>query len=130
MSTSKRTWVKAESFAASLFGAKRRPLSGSANRPDLDNDDAIHPRVFVESKLRAAWQVWSLYRKAKALARKAGKVTVLVLREKHKQGAIVAFHSDDFPRVVTEYLAALEPGDLNAIEWAVAKIRNASEEDE
>jgi hypothetical protein len=80
--TSKSAWVRAEMGLAALFGARRRVLSGSAGRSDLDGDDATHDRLFLESKLRASHTSWTLFRRAKAAAAKAGKIPVLGLREK------------------------------------------------
>lgn len=132
-STSASAWKRAESSAAAIFGAKRRPLSGSANRDDIDGDDAIHPRLWIESKLRAKHAVWSLWTATKAVAAKSlrvyqggHKIPVLVLKEKGRQGMLVVVHSGDLPEVVVEYLAARTDGELLAIEHAVRDRREAA----
>lgn len=106
MGTSKSAWTRAEAALAAFFGARRRPLSGSSNRPDIDGDDVIHPRLWLESKLRARYAVWSLWREAKALAAKCRKVPVIGLREKGRHGILLVVHSDDFAAVAAEWLAA------------------------
>ncbi len=130
MSTSSSTWKRAEATAAALFGCKRRPLSGSSNRDDIDGDDTLHPMLWIESKLRAAHAVWTLWRETKARARctqrglhGGAKVPVLVLREKGKQGMLIVVHSGDMAEVCIEWLAARSGDDLNAIEAAVRERR-------
>lgn len=126
MSTSRSAWQRAESGLAALFGARRRVLSGSANRDDIDSDDGTHPRLYLESKLRAAHAVWSLYRATKARAAKSRreyqgghKVPVLGLREKGKHGVLLVVHEDDFAEVAAEFLAARTDDEVREFEQAV-----------
>ncbi len=134
MSTSSSTWKRAEATAAALFGARRRPLSGSSNRDDIDGDDTLHPVLWIESKLRAAHAVWTLWRETKAKARctqrgphAGAKVPVLVLREKGKPGMLIVVHSGDMPEVCVEWLAARTGDELNEIEHAVRERRSEVE---
>lgn len=120
MKTSKSAWTRAEASAAAFFGARRRVLSGSANRSDIDGDDSTHERLFIESKLREKHAVWTLWRATKALAAKCRKRPVLALREKHKQGTLFVVHSDDFCEIVLEYLAAQSATEL---EWIESEVR-------
>jgi hypothetical protein len=125
MATHRRTWQRAESGLAKLFGCRRRVLSGSANREDLDGDDGTHPRLWLESKFRESWSVWSLFRRVKAVAKKkSGKTAVLGLREKGKAGCLLVVHEDDFSRVAAEYLAAMGDEELTAFERDV-RVRRA-----
>ncbi len=132
---SSSTWKRAEATAAALFGARRRPLSGSSNRDDIDGDDALHPRLWIESKLRAVHTIWSLWRdvKAKAVKCRRGyqgshKTPVLVLREKGKHGQLIVVHSGDMVEVCIEWLAARSDEELNEIEAAVRSRRSEVEE--
>jgi hypothetical protein len=128
--TSSSTWKRAESAAGALFGARRRPLSGSSNRDDIDGDDAIHPRLWIESKYRASWAIFTLWDDVKAKASKCVRIfqggckaPVLVLRRKHHKGMLVVVHSDDLREVVMEYLAAQPAGELLKIEFGVRRRR-------
>lgn len=125
-STARSTWKRAEAGVAALFGARRRVLSGSSNRPDIDGDDTTHPRLFIEVKLRATHTVWGLFRSVKAKAAKcrrdfqgAHKVPVLGLREKGRHGALLVVHEDDFREVVVEWLSAQSDDTVNGVEAAV-----------
>lgn len=124
--TSSSTWKRAESALGAIFGAKRRPLSGSSNRDDIDGDDVMHPRLFLESKLRAKSAVWSLWRKTRDQARTClrvyqggHKTPVLGLREKYQRGLLLVIHSDDFREVVIEYLSARTDEETYEIECGV-----------
>ncbi len=75
MSTSRRTWKNAESELAELFGCKRRPLSGSSGRADLDSSDSTHPTLYLEAKLRAAHPIWTLRDSCKKKAAQRSKCT-------------------------------------------------------
>lgn len=126
MATHRRTWQKAESSVGMIFGARRRVLSGSANRSDLDEDDVVHPRLFIEVKLRATHAVWGLFRSVKAKAAKCRrefqgghKVPVVALREKGRHGALLVVHEDDFEEVAAEYLAARDDEAVLRFERAV-----------
>ena len=123
MATSKSTWVRAERSAAALFGALRRPLSGSSNRDDQGTDDAIHPVIYLESKLREAHAAWTLWRQVNMAARKVGKVPVVSLREKHAKGELLVIHSGDLAAVVVEWLRAQDDDTLIAIEHEVREGR-------
>lgn len=124
--TSSSTWKRAESALGAIFGARRRPLSGSSNRDDIDGDDVLHPRLFLESKLRARSAVWTLWLRTQAEARKClrvyqggHKTPVLGLREKYKRGLLLVIHSDNFREVVIEYLSARTDEETYEIECGV-----------
>lgn len=102
MATSPRTWKKAESRAAALFGARRQPLSGSSGRDDTTSSDSTHPRLFIESKYRDRHAVRTLYDKTRALALKEGKTPVLTLFDKNRPGFLICVHSDDIAAVAAE----------------------------
>lgn len=121
--TSKSAWARAESSLAAIFGARRRVLSGSANRADIDGDDSTHDRLYLESKLRASWSVWTLWYATKTRAVKAGKVPVLGLRQKRKQGALIVVHQDDLAEMAAEFLAARSDEELLEFEFKVRSRR-------
>lgn len=112
--TSRSAWKQRERAAAGLFGAKRQPCSGSSGRDDQTRSDSTHPRLFVETKLKANHAVRTLFDKTRELARKEGKTAVLALASKHKPGVLVCIHSDDLAAVLREFAVANDlPADIN-----------------
>lgn len=100
MATHRRTWQRAESRAAALFGARRNVLSDASGRDDRTASDSTHPTLFVETKLRGRHAARTLYDAVKAKARKEGKTPVLCLADKRRPGFLVCLHSDDVPAFV------------------------------
>jgi hypothetical protein len=110
MSTHRRTWQRKEQQAASLFGSRRKVLSGSSGRDDETRSDSVHPRLFIETKLRKASATRTLWEQTKALARREGKVPVLALYAKGKPGALLVVHENDLAAVAAELAEPVEPG--------------------
>jgi hypothetical protein len=102
MSTHRSTWKRRERNAAALFGARRQPGSGSGGRDDETRSDSTHSRLFVETKLRAASSVRSLWEETRERARREGKTPVLVLYAKGKPGGLIVVHQDDLATVAAE----------------------------
>lgn len=119
MATSRRTWQKREQGVAGLFGAKRQYGSGGGGREDQTRSDSTHPRLFVESKLRAKHATRTLHDATRALARKEGKTPILALCDKNRPGALIVVHTDDLDRLVIEFAAChaarLHPQIIDAI---------------
>ena len=105
MATHRTTWNSAERRAASLFGARRQPLSGSSGRDDITRSDTNHPRLFVEAKYRERHSVRTLYDATKALALKEGKIPVLALIDKGRHGFLICVHSNELSAVAAEIRA-------------------------
>lgn len=76
--THRRTWQKMETAVARLFGVERRPYSGAAR----DDDDIEHPTLYVECKLRKAFELITLWLKTAKEADKFNKLPVLVVQKK------------------------------------------------
>ena len=112
MATSRSSWKRRERQAASLFGSRRKILSGSSGRGDQTRSDSDHPRVYLETKLRSSWSVRSLWEATKALAQEEGKVHALALYSKSRKGALLVVHEDDLKAVAAE-LAAGQPDSLH-----------------
>ncbi len=110
MSTHRSSWKRRERNAAALFGSRRKILSGSSGRDDQTCSDSDHPRLFIESKLRASSSVRSLWEKVHALARRERKTPVVMLYTKHKPGALVIVHENDLKAVAAELGERLEGG--------------------
>ncbi len=98
MSTCRKTWQNAEAELAELFGCKRRPLSGSSGRTDLDCSDSTHPTLYLEAKLRAAHPIWTLRDSCKKKAK--GKPIVLGIKRKGSPGMMICVHTDDLLAMV------------------------------
>jgi hypothetical protein len=109
MSTHRSTWKRRERDAARLFGAERQPLSGSGGRADQTRSDSTHPRLSIETKLRASSSVRSLWDETRRRARLEGKVPVLMLYAKGKTGGLVVCHEGDLAELL-EAVAAGRPG--------------------
>jgi hypothetical protein len=102
------TWKRAEGRVASMFGVKRAVLSGSANRADKSGSDSTHPHLYIEVKLRESHAARTLHDEVKRDAAKEGKVPVVALVDKNRPGFLLCVHSDDWERVLVEYVAALD----------------------
>ncbi|ANS05723.1 hypothetical protein [uncultured Mediterranean phage] len=73
-----KTWKAKERQVGELFGVRRR--RGSGCDPETGGDDIVHPRLFVEVKLRkkmAAVTMWE--NEAVPPAKEEGKLPVLVV---------------------------------------------------
>ena len=110
MSTARGTWQRREREAAAIFGTRRQYGSGSGGREDQTCSDSVHPRLYIEQKLRAVHAVLTLWRDTKAKAHKEGKDPVVVLSEKGKAGQWLLIHEADMPAVVANWLAAQDIG--------------------
>jgi len=106
MSTHRRTWQKREQHAATLVGAQRQPGSGSAGREDQTSSDSTHPRLYLESKVRARSATWALWKAAAKKAAKERKTPVLVLYEKGKHGGLWIVHENDLLLLADEIIEA------------------------
>lgn len=96
MSTSRGTWKAAERRVAGFFGTQRTALSGGNSK--ITRSDSMHKKLFIEAKLRVKHAVVSLWRETKVLAEKEGKIPVICLNEKGKEGFWIMCHSSDFCR--------------------------------
>jgi len=108
MATHRGTWKQRERQAAALFGARRQVLSGSAGRDDRSRSDSTHERLFLETKLRASHAAVALYDDTKVLARKEGKVPVVILAQKGRPGVVLVIAPEDLQAVAYEYAVARE----------------------
>ncbi len=116
MSTHRNTWKRRERDAAGLFGVLRQRLSGSAGRPDETTSDSTHPRLYIETKLRASSSVRTLWEEAREASRREGKTPVLMLYTKGKPGALVVVHQYDLETVAAELTVAPEqPRELSTL---------------
>jgi len=97
-------WKKAERSLASLFGTRRRPLSGS--NQGGGSDDAIHPKLHLESKWARSHALWTLFRETREKAKREGKTPVIGLKEKGSPGILLVVHSNNLQEVLEALLEA------------------------
>jgi hypothetical protein len=107
MATSRGWWKQRERDGAALFGTKRKPGSGSWGRSDQTSSDSMHDRLYIEQKTREKHSVRTLWEETKVKAKKEGKVPVLVLWDKGRQGPLVVMHEDDQIYLAAERAFAL-----------------------
>lgn len=98
------TWKKGESRAAKLFGAERNSLSGRNSK--LSSSDSTHPRLYLESKHSKRSALWTLYLRTRKLARKEGKIPVLITRQTGCRGCLITLHQDHLWDMLREYANA------------------------
>jgi hypothetical protein len=108
MSTARDTWKAAERRVAETFGTKRQRCSGSSGREDETRSDSVHPRLYIEAKLRERHSTRTLYDETRKLAVKEKKLPVLALFDKHRPGFLVVIHSDDMRRFALEITPTAE----------------------
>jgi hypothetical protein len=91
--TDRSTWKRFEQLVARFFGSERTPLSGGNDK--RTRSDSLHPQLFIEAKYRGKSAICSLYREVAKLAVKEGKVPVVALKEKGKEGWLLVCHPLD-----------------------------------
>ena len=95
--TSKGTWKQFERDVAAFFGTKRTPLSGGNS--GITRSDTRSDHFFIEAKLRAKFQLYTLFKETKVLAKKENKIPIVTIREKGKQGFLILLSPDDIHEV-------------------------------
>ena len=91
--TSKSTWKLFERVVASFFGTKRVPLSGS-NSGHGTNSDSLHPKLYIECKVRSKIALWQLFVDTENKAKVEHKVPVVAVKQKgEKMKQSIFIHS-------------------------------------
>lgn len=93
------SWKQAERHAATVFGTVRTPLSGGNG--GVTRSDTFHPRLFVEVKRRRRFPVVALFHEVADLARREGKIPVVVLAAHRRRNLFAVVPLD------RDYLLAL-----------------------
>lgn len=99
--TSKSCWKSFERKVAEFFGTKRVPLSGS-NSGHGTNSDSLHPKVYIECKVREKFSIWSLFVDTEKKAKVEKKVPVVALKQKGEQGYLLLLRPEDLEKL-TKY---------------------------
>lgn len=107
-----KAWKAAEMRTARFHnphGGGRAPLSGGGWKDSADNtpttkSDAVGLNgIFLETKQRKDWSLWTLYRDTAALAKKEKNIPVVSIFKKGANGFIDLIHSnfiDEYIRIV------------------------------
>ena len=108
--TSKSTWKQFERDVASFFHSKRTPLSGGNS--GITRSDTRSEHFFVEAKLRAKFQLYTLFKETKKLAQSENKIPIVAIREKGKQGFLLLVAPEDI-HTISETLKRIESEQSN-----------------
>lgn len=94
-STAKSTWKRVEQWAATFFGTKRVPLSGS-NSGHNTSSDSLHPLIYIEAKYRNNdFAILNLFRDTEEKAILEKKIPLLVLKQKDFEGHVFVMRPED-----------------------------------
>lgn len=97
-STSKECWKSFERTVASFFGTKRVPLSGS-NSGHNTNSDSLHPKVYIECKVRHKIAIWQLFVDTENKAKNERKVPVVAIKQKGEKGYLLVVRPEDLQKI-------------------------------
>ena len=99
--TSKSAWKGFERDVAAFFGTKRVPLSGS-NSGHGTNSDSLHPRLYIECKLRGKMAIWQLFADTEKKAKDEGKIPVVAIKQKGQRGYLLVIRPEDIEKISKE----------------------------
>lgn len=100
--TSKSTWKSFERKVAEFFGTKRVPLSGS-NSGHGTNSDSLHPKVYIECKVREKFALWSLFVDTERKAKVENKVPVVAIKQKGETGYLLVLRPEDLEELTKHH---------------------------
>lgn len=86
--TSKSAWKQLERKVATMFGTKRVPLSGS-NSGHNTNSDSLHPKLYIECKLRQKIAIWQLFIDTEKKAYAEDKIPIVAIKQKGAKGELL-----------------------------------------
>lgn len=96
--TSKSAWKSFERTVATYFGTRRVPLSGS-NSGHGTNSDSLHPKLYIECKVRGKISLWQLFVDTEQKAKIEGKVPVVAIKQKGEKGYLLVIRPEDLEKV-------------------------------
>ena len=96
--TSKSSWKNFERLVASFFGTKRVPLSGS-NSGHGTNSDSLHPRLYIECKVRGRIALWQLFTDTEKKAKVEGKIPIVAIKQKGEKGYLLVLRPENLGKV-------------------------------
>ena len=96
--TSKSCWKSFERTVADYFGTRRVPLSGS-NSGHGTNSDSLHPKLYIECKVRSKVALWQLFVDTENKAKVEGKIPVVAIKQKGEKGYLLVMRPDDLKKI-------------------------------
>ena len=96
--TSKSCWKEFERVVAKFFGTRRVPLSGS-NSGHGTNSDSLHPKLYIECKVRGKISLWQLFTDTEQKAKVEKKVPVVAIKQKGEKGYLLVMRPNDLQKV-------------------------------
>jgi hypothetical protein len=97
--TSKNCWKGFERVVAKFFGTRRVPLSGS-NSGHSTNSDSLHPKIYIECKVRNKFSLWSLFKDTEDKAKQEKKIPVVAIKQKGEKGYLIVVRPEDLEKLV------------------------------
>ena len=105
--TSKSCWKGFERTVAKFFSTKRVPLSGS-NSGHNTNSDSLHPKVYIECKVRHKIAIWQLFKDTADKAKNERKIPVVALKQKGEKGYLLVVRPEDLQKIAEIQCESLE----------------------
>lgn len=96
--TSKECWKSFERTVATYFGTKRVPLSGS-NSGHGTNSDSLHPKLYIECKVRGKISLWQLFTDTEQKAKVEKKTPVVAIKQKGERGYLLVMRPEDLEKI-------------------------------
>lgn len=96
--TSKSAWKAFERTVASYFGTRRVPLSGS-NSGHGTNSDSLHPKLYIECKVRSKIALWQLFVDTEKKAKVENKIPVVAIKQKGEKGYLLVIRPEDLEAI-------------------------------
>lgn len=97
--TARSTWKAFERRVAEFFHTRRAPLSGVNG--GVTQSDTMHPRLYVECKLRQKSAIHALYAETADRAKLEQKTPILALGQKNRAGWLLVIHCGDLHQVAS-----------------------------
>lgn len=96
--TSKECWKSFERIVAAYFGTRRVPLSGS-NSGHGTNSDSLHPKLYIECKVRGKISLWQLFIDTEKKAKLENKLPIVAIKQKGEKGYLIVMRPDDLEKI-------------------------------
>lgn len=106
--TSKSCWKTFERIVANYFGTRRVPLSGS-NSGHGTNSDSLHPKLYIECKVRNKIALWQLFVDTEKKAKVEDKVPIVAVKQKGEKGYLLVMRPEDLEKI---YKIKVESSDI------------------
>lgn len=96
--TSKSCWKGFERLVAKFFGTHRVPLSGS-NSGHGTNSDSLHPKLYIECKVRSKVALWQLFVDTENKAKVENKIPVVAIKQKGEKGYLLVIRPENLQKI-------------------------------